>query len=180
MTLWLDIKDFEGYYQISNNGDVRSVERQVNANKNGGIKILKSITIKQTIANHGYYVVNLRKHGLNKVITVHRLVATHFIDNNEKKVTVNHIDGDKTNNHVTNLEWATYGENNIHALKNQLRKPRGRKVLQYDINLNLICSYISVTEASRETNIGRCTISNCLNERTSFAGGFIWIYNDEI
>lgn len=179
---WKDIKGFEGYYQISNKGRVQSLDRYVIANNHGGQKLLKGkimklapVITKRKEATH-YLCVNLRKDGYNEVYKVHRLVAEAFIPNPNNLPIPNHIDGNKANNDVSNLEWTTYGENNQHALDMNLRKPRGKVVIQYDLNHNFICEYKSVTEASRITGLGRGSISHCLNGRQESYMGYIWGY----
>lgn len=142
------------------------------------MKLSSQKSRKNTITD--YLVVNLRKNGESSVCMVYQLVAKHFIPNPNNYPVINHKDGDKTNNHVENLEWCTYADNNVHALRTGLRNPRGRAVIQYDGEMNVINEYISVTEASRQTNIGRSSISNCLNNRAENAGGFIWKYKDII
>ena len=172
--MWKSIQGYEGYYEVSDNGDVRSVDRYV---KNHGdfVRKLNGKMMKQTIANNGYYVVNLRKNRTSNVVCVHRLVAEAFIENPEHKDTVNHIDGNKLNNNVENLEWATYSENNVHAITTKLRSPRGNRIFQYDKMGNLVAEYPSACEASRVTGIGREVISACLNHYVQSAGGFVWI-----
>ena len=185
MEIWRDInfEDYGEYYQVSNYGNVRSKDRYVKANKNGGIKLLKGQPMKLTVnkayrndAKTGYTVVNLRKEGKNKVAVVHRLVALTFIPNDDTtKEFVNHIDGDKTNNTVENLEWVTTGENNQHAFNTGLRNPRGVRVEQCDLNNNLIAVYKSVTEASKQTGISRGSISHNINGRQKTCGEFVFI-----
>jgi hypothetical protein len=181
MELWMDIKEFKNYYQVSNLGRIRSLDRFVIANKYGGLKLLKGKIMKLTKTKgrnnkYGYLVVNLRKQGFNKVCFIHSSVAKAFIENKNNLPTVNHKDGNKLNNNVDNLEWNTYSENNQHALNNNLRSPRGRKIIQYDLNMNEIYRYKSVAEASIKTGIGRCSISNCLNNRCLHTNSFIWKY----
>lgn len=101
-------------------------------------------------------------------------MATAFIDNPNNLPTVNHIDGDKSNNCASNLEWASYADNNIHALRTGLREPRGTSVIQKEINGREISWFRSVCEASKVTGIGRSLISHCINGRIDSAGGFIW------
>ena len=127
----------------------------------------------------GYYVVNLHKNGVGNVIPVHILVARAFIENTDNMPTVNHKDGDKHNNHVSNLEWVSFSENNSHALENGLRKPRGHVISQYKPTGEYIGSYRSACEASRITGISRGMISNCLNGRARQAGGCVWIKESE-
>lgn len=126
MEIWKDIEGFEGYYQISNKGNVRSV------NRFDGVHDRQGLPIKQNLKQNGYLQVGLRKHGKRKWFGVHRLVAIHFIENPDNKPQVNHIDGNKLNNTVENLEWVTGGENQTHAVKMGLRiMPRGEKNSAY-------------------------------------------------
>jgi hypothetical protein len=105
--IWLDV-------QVSNLGRVKSKDRKNYSGRNN----LKGIIRKLTPNDDGYLTVSFRKNGkFDGCVKVHRLVAEAFLDNPENKGTVNHIDGDKTNNHVSNLEWATMSENVKHAIK---------------------------------------------------------------
>lgn len=176
--IWKAIQGYEGYYEVSDTGLVRSLDRVVPDTKSG-LKHLKGKIMKQTESigrtrDSGYYVVNLRKNHTTNVTPVHRIVAETFIENSQGLPTVNHIDGDKHNNHVTNLEWVSYSENNIHALKNGLRNPRGICIRQMDLDGRFISDFKSACEASRVTGIGRAMISHCVNGRANSAGGFRW------
>ena len=105
--IWKDIKDFEGMYQVSSLGRVRSLDR---FDSNGR---LHKGDIKTTRDNgNGYKVVQLYKDGKQKTVSVHRLVATAFIDNPDNKPEVHHIDSDRANNKLENLQWVTRKENN--------------------------------------------------------------------
>lgn len=121
--IWRDIKGFEGYYQISNIGNVKSLNRFITCMNNGTEckRFISEKILKQHIDCDGYCRINLIKDGCEKGFGVHRLVAEAFILNPENKPTVNHIDGNKQNNHVDNLEWATYQEQNDHAVRIGLR-----------------------------------------------------------
>lgn len=180
--LWKDIINFEGYYQVSNHGRVRSLDRYVVANKNGGLKLLKGKIMKLTKAkgrnNDGYLVVNLRKKGKNKVLGVHRLVAEAFVDNPNNYPIPNHKDGNKENNFSDNLEWTTYSQNNQHAIDMKLRNPRGISVVQYDLDMNFIKEYKSASDAARVTKLGRGSICHCLSGRRNSYAGFIWKYKE--
>lgn len=115
---WRDIKGLEGFYQVSNLGRVKSLERSY---KRGNVSCLqKELIMKQSLLKRGYYQITFfyQKNKIRK--TVHRLVALAFIPNPLNKKTVNHKDGNKLNNCVSNLEWNTYKENTQHAFDNNL------------------------------------------------------------
>jgi len=116
--IWKDIEGYEGYYQVSTLGRVRSLDRVVIA-KNGTAMPCKGRVLRAVLIN-GYPVAWLCKDKKSRYRYVHRLVASAFIPNPENKPTVNHIDGVKTNNCVLNLEWNTFSENIAHAQKNGL------------------------------------------------------------
>lgn len=115
MELWKDIKGYEGYYQVSNLGNVRSVDRTVKR-KGNGTSFSKGQIIKLQINKRtGYCKVNLCKEGKSKTYEVHRLVAVEFLENSDNLPVVNHLNGVKTDNFVENLEWCTYKQNTQHA-----------------------------------------------------------------
>lgn len=119
---WKDIIGYEGLYKVSNFGRIKTVSR-VRVNGRAVIKS-KSIFRKTHISKEGYAHLTLTKDNNLKNHMVHRLVSIHFIKNPDGKEDVNHIDGNKLNNHVSNLEWCTQKENSQHALKNKLFKPK--------------------------------------------------------
>lgn len=114
--IWKDIKGFEGRYRISNTGKVYSMPRS----GSGGHK---GMYLKPKPHSAGYRYVSLKCNGREKGKSIHRLVAEHFIPNPASKPQVNHKDGDKTNNHVSNLEWCTMSENIKHSFDNGFHKP---------------------------------------------------------
>ena len=125
----------------------------------------------------GYLMVNLCKNGKQKPHYIHRLVAQAFIPNPENKPQVNHIDGDKNNNRVSNLEWATYLENHLHAIKNHLHRHYTRRVKQYDLQGNLIAEYKTILEASRVTGVNTAGIGGTCRGTYKKSGGYIWRYS---
>lgn len=114
--IWKDIKDYEGLYQISNLGRVKSLPKIRKANHD---YISKEKYLK--FGGKRYNIVVLYKNKKAKTFTVHKLVALHFIDNPENKSCVNHKDGNKLNNNVHNLEWCSISENTKHAYDNGLK-----------------------------------------------------------
>lgn len=117
MEKWKDIKGFEKMYQISNNGRIKSKVR--NTNNQYHDEFIKN-TGSFSVA--GYEIQNLYKEGKYKTFSVHRLVASHFVPGHFDGAVVNHIDGNKTNNKASNLEWCTRSYNQTHAIKNNLWK----------------------------------------------------------
>ena len=131
---WKDIFGYEGYYQISNFGRVKRLQRMKNSNWGKGIISHvfpeKILCIDYSI---GYSRVKLTKESFKKAYLVHRIVAEHFIDNIEKKLFVNHIDGNKINNNFINLEWVSAKENTEHAYKTGLMGWRSKKLKIDDV-----------------------------------------------
>ena len=114
-TLWKDVIDYAGLYQVSNTGVVRSVDRYVR-DKRCGKRYIKGYVLKaERNKVNGYFYVNLNKNGITTHRTVHRLVAQAFIPNPNDLPFVNHIDEDKSNNCATNLEWITNSDNLRHS-----------------------------------------------------------------
>ena len=112
---WKEIKGYEGSYEVSNLGEVRSMDRNIKYS-NGTIVPYKGKLKKQSIDKYGYAYVGLYLNQNHKQGMIHRLVANAFIDNIDNKPQINHIDGNKLNNHVDNLEWVTAQENLTHAV----------------------------------------------------------------
>jgi hypothetical protein len=118
--IWKDVPSYEGYYQVSNFGLIKSLERIVKYKENhSGLR--KEIILKSNITKGGYVHVTICINKINKTVKTHRLVAIAFIPNPEKKPSVNHINGIKHDNRVENLEWVTAKENTIHAYKTKLK-----------------------------------------------------------
>lgn len=161
--IWKDIKNYEGHYQVSNLGRVKS------------IKFGKEIILKQQQCMDGYYYVNLSKNGIAKRYYVHRLVAEAFIDNSDNLPCVNHKDENKQNNVVSNLEWCTHEYNNNYGTRIERCS---KTVLQFDLNGNLIKEWKSLHECNRN-GFNQGDICKCCNGKRKTAKGFIWKYKNE-
>lgn len=123
---WRDISEWEGLYQISNLGRVKSLARRVKNNLHG--HIFKDENIRRgRIDKNGYENILLCRDGKKNSFLIHRLVAIHFIGNPENKPQVNHIDGNKKNNILYNLEWVTEKENCAHAINTGLYKNKNHR-----------------------------------------------------
>lgn len=173
--IWKDIKGYEGLYQVSNFGRIKSLERFTD-HKSTGIVLQKEKIIKQRI-NYGYCYVNLCKESKIKGFRVHRLVAEAFIPNPNSLKQVNHKNEIKTDNRVENLEWCTckyninYGTG-IKRRKNKLSKP----ILQFDMGNNFIKKWASISEIERVLKIPNPNIIKCCKGLRNKAGGYIWKY----
>lgn len=171
--IWKDIEGYEGLYQISNFGRVKSFPRL-------GAR-LKEHILKVT-NNNGYMRLSLAKNKTRKYFYIHVLVAKAFIPNPNKYPEVNHIDENKSNNHVDNLEWCNKSYNANYGNRNKLISLHSamlRPVLQFDLNGNFIKEYSSIREAVKELKIRSSGISNCCAGRYSKSGGYKWRYKEE-
>lgn len=173
---WKDIKDYEGLYQVSNMGNVRSTDRYVN--NNGGLEFRKGRLLKLS-NNKGYIQVVLCKDGKTKTYKVHRLVAETFILNIDNKPFIDHINTDRTDNRVDNLRWVTKIENMNNPLtKERLSKSKSKPILQYDKNGNFIKEWNSALEVEKEIGLNHSNIGMCCNNKPKYksVGGYIWRY----
>lgn len=170
--IWKDIKGYEGKYEISNFGRVKS-----------HLKIGTPTYYKTPIlSTPGYYTVCLSKDGkVSYSVGIHRLVAEAFVENTDKtKTEVNHKDGNKLNNYYENLEWVTRKENNEHAIKSGLRK-YVKSIEQYTLDNELVNIFTSSAEAGNFLGKGKRTnthILNCCKGKISTAYGYKWRYKE--
>jgi len=116
------VEPFTEIYEVSNIGRVRSLDKMGNHKVRGHKRIFRGRVLIQGMANNGYMSVDMRSAPYKKRLSVHRLVALAFVDNKYSKPQINHIDGDKANNHVDNLEWVTPSENQLHSRRIGLQK----------------------------------------------------------
>ena len=200
---WKDIEGYEGLYQVSSFGRVKSMNRFIKRKSKFGVsfnKLCNARILSQTILKSGYLKLSIYCDGIPKTTTVHILVAKAFINNKDNKPEVNHLFGIKTDNRFVRLEWATSSENAQHKVDMGLWIPpwtgitgknhhSSKPVSQFDKQGNLIKKWDSVTEAAvgigvniRTTWISAC----CLGiekkvkgkwYKVKYAYGFIWKYD---
>lgn len=128
MELWKPVKGFEGYYEVSSLGRVRSVDRLVCTGiKHSEKRVAKGKILKPNLKKTGYLSVDLKCEQKSKTVSVHRLVAIAFCEHEPGKDAVNHKNLDKTDNRAINLEWCTYKENSLHAVQNGAMPGNGLK-----------------------------------------------------
>ena len=176
METWKNIKGYEGLYQVSDQGRVKSLERII-IKKDGRKFTVKERVLKPGVTKDGYLIVALHAGDKQKTLTVHRLVCQAFHKNPENKPCVNHIDENKTNNAANNLEWCTVKENNNHGTHNErMAKTQSKPVGQYTLDGELIKVWASPREAGRRAGFDHSTIYNVANGKRKTHKGFIWRY----
>lgn len=187
---WRQIPEFEGLYEVSNTGKIRSLARIVNSCY-GSKMALQSKEIKLNLKRNGYMYVCLSKEGSANTYRVHRLVALAFISNPNNQPQVNHKNGVKNDNRVGNLEWCTASQNSNHAYSSNLRfspsywKDKSgsehnlsKPVVMMTQQDETVRMFGSSYEAERETQIANQNISKCLKGKRKTAGGYKWKYHE--
>lgn len=172
--IWKDIPEYEGFYRASRFGEIKSLPR------NGTVKNEK--ILKGGIDGGGYRIFNLSKEGKNCTKTLHRLIATTFIQNPLNLPEVNHINGNKLDNRVENLEWCTRSQNMKHAFDNKLNtsnftsirlfgkdNPNSKKIICIGLD-SIEKEYNSITDASKNENVSITSIANNLKGTSKYCG----------
>ena len=172
--IWKPIKGYEGLYEVSNDGHVRSVSRKVHY-KNGALRFWEGQEITPHADKDGYMKVGLSRNGSQTSKSVHRLVAMAFIENPNHLPLINHKDENKANNNVDNLEWCTNQYNCLYSNTPQKMIAATKvSVLQMTRNGEVIKRWESMSEAGRSLGISFKHISRCVRGERPTAGGYRW------
>lgn len=177
--IWKDIRDYEGIYQVSNLGRVKSFDIK---DKLGRIR--KGRVLKGCKNTKGYLLVNLYKNNMGCGKLIHRLVAQAFIPNPENKPQVNHIDENKTNNMVSNLEWSTSKENNNHGTHNEraaktISKSKSIPIIATNLKTGKSREFYGTNECARQLDLHDSNITSVLKGRYKQTGGYTFKYINE-
>ena len=178
--VWRDINGYEGLYQVSSEGRVKSLARVVIRN-NGKKLPIKERVLKPMTDRYGYLLVVLCAGGKPKTLNVHRLVCEAFHENPENKPEVNHINEDKADNRACNLEWSTAKENCNHGTRNErmakgIAKALSKSVGQYTRDGELVKIWPSAIEVQRQAGFSQGNVSAAARGKLKTAYGFIWKY----
>lgn len=174
--IWRDIEGYEGLYQVSDQGRVKSLKRKF-IDKIGRERYVEERVLKLGMNKCGYQVVNLYTGGKQKKYKVHRLVCQAFHENTNNKPQVNHINEIKTDNRACNLEWATAKQNCNHGTHNaRMAETKSKPVCQYTLHSQLIKVWQSTSEVERKTGFSRANISRAANGKYKQSHGYIWKY----
>lgn len=166
--VWKDVEDYEGYYTVSNLGNVYSIKtRRV---------------LKYSLNTQGYPTISLSKEGVKKSFTIHNIVANTFLLKEVNSLQVNHKDENKLNNEVTNLEFITpkenanYGSRNLRVIQNRTGKYKPKKVLKLDLNMQALQNFESIADAARELGVKNSAIRRVCEGERNKVHNFIYKY----
>lgn len=189
--IWKDVVGYEGSYEVSNLGRVRSVDRVVIVERGKDVYPyeVRGKILSPQVQNHGYLGVWLYGNGgvagrNGKQVAIHRIVADAFCEKTDGDCEVNHINEIKTDNRACNLEWCTHQENSVHGTRGKRignankNGKRSTPIAQYTRDGELVKVFPSFQEAQRQ-GYGSANVWNCVRGKYSHAYGYVWRYFNE-
>ena len=184
--VWKDVVGYENLYRVNNFGEIMTLEKDIWTHNKTRVQHRPAKKLKAYKNMWGYMKVKLYKDGIKKEQFVHRIVAMAFIDNPENKPCINHIDNDRTNNNVSNLEWCTYQENSDWA------KIQGRKVMTEECRQKILATrirkpvigtdpegneyYFDKVRAVEDMGFDTRGVIDCCKGKRAHFKGFVWRY----
>ena len=169
---WRDVVGYEGLYQVSNMGRVKSLGR-----KDRFGRVIKERILEPAVTHNGYLRVGLHVDGKRKMLRVHRLVCEAFHENPDNKSEVNHVNEDKTDNRACNLEWSTRTENCNHGSRNErVAKALSKPIGQFSLDGKLIKVWQAAWAARRQTGFDQGYVGAVARGKFKQAYGYIWKY----
>lgn len=187
MEVWKEVKGFEGLYEVSNKGRVRSLDRMVRNREHD--YHAKGRILKLYTKSSGYVFVRLADNGKIKTLYVHRLIAEAFLLNPSNQSQINHKDENKANNLLENLEWCSasyninYGDRSMKVTRTKNKNGSigaERQVVKYDLNDRFLEEYASVKIAAENNGVFRSNIYKCCCGKYKQTGGFKWKFKDQL
>lgn len=187
--VWRDVKDYEGLYQVSNMGNVKSLDRII-IKKDGKSKTIKERVLSPNKSSNGYLTVQLYPQIEHKRWLIHRLVAQAFIPNPYNLPQIDHINAIRDCNKVDNLRWVTVSENKFNPITRKHNSeaktgkygklhPRSKPVLQYDLDGNYIREWENSRQIERVLGKKHSNITACCRGKRKTAVGYIWKYKSD-
>lgn len=175
--IWKDIQNYEGMYQVSNLGRIKSLSRYDALGRHVNEKILTPIEKPKK----QYLIIGLKKDGKREWFHIHRLVGIHFIPNQLKLPEINHKDWDRKNNNVCNLEWCTREYNCKHQrMRRGTGGRRNRKIEQLELDGTVIQSFDSIKAAGEYLGKLGTNIGDCVRGKQKTAHGYMWRYKEKV
>lgn len=176
MEIWKDIEGYEGLYLVSNKGRIKRLPQHMIRSNGAELKFEERIMTKKDNGK-GYHYVTLHKFSSKKDkknILVHRLVAIAFLQNPHNYKFINHIDGNKHNNEVNNLEWCSREDNMQHAYRNKnMFNKNCIPIIQLDENMNEVARFMTIRQASEITGYYRISIGQAIKNKNKYKG-YYW------
>lgn len=190
--VWKDIPEYEGYYQVSNMGRIKSLDRYVTMKRrcdsHAQTRLLKGCIIKMNLSRGGYGICHLKRNSTSKIVKYHRVVCSVFHPNPDNLPEVNHKNEIKTDNRADNLEWCTrqynanWGTAILRKSINSRNHPsKSKPVYQFTLNGKILKKYPSIKEAARCTSVKEANISSvCYGGKSKSAGGYLWSFSSNV
>ena len=178
--VWKDINGYDGEYQVSNLGRIKSVARLTTRPCQYGIREYRipEKILRTRLGTSGYLCVNLHHEGKQVTEMIHRLVALHFCQGYRDGLVVNHIDEVRTNNRADNLEWITHTENVNHGTGIQRRKKHPKAVVQISLSGEVVHTFPSLKAAAKALGLHPTRIGHCCHGDRPTAGGYKWKFKE--